>query len=263
MLADSFNPDDLRARLTRLSGKRLTRFLRVISTFDFLHSLLPSTKRAPSAIRRAPTSECAALARNHAIRVEAEANIDLIVLTQPEHPVAAAFLAGIERLGYVHPYTRLSSLHLPIGARHVFHADLDSLSRPLKEWFLVAATQGANIVTLAQPSGQPSSGDLTGAAPATGADAHDQSDALSESQMKCFPSTSSRLDALLEAAETERFTALVFESDEELRLLHLNWICFSEIRPPRRTTPTWQGPRGAPERTGRISALARSLIAGR
>lgn len=229
VLADSLSAEELRARVTRLSGKRRTRFLRVMSTFDFLQSLLPSTKRAPSATRRALASQCAGIARHHGILLEGESNVDLIVLAQPDHPVTAAYLAGIERLGYVHPYARLGALHLPVGVRHLFHADFHSLIRPLKDWFLVAATQGANVVTLPLPSREPSSENVNGPGLAKGAVASDQSDDSPGRQIKCYPSSSSRLDALLDAAEAGHFTSLVFESDEDLRLFHLNCICFSEM----------------------------------
>lgn len=211
VLVDSIPSDEISERILDACGKRRCQFLTVSTTFDYVQSLLPRSARVSEAVRRRVASECYSLFEEHSAPLSSLRTPDHLVLDQPQHPFAQAYLAGLQQLGFVHPYPDLARLRLPAGVQHIFHYDFNFSPDRLRSWFLAAMPSGVTVWSTSPP--KRSRGNRE------------------EPLIRSFDSEGWRRDALLDAATSGEYRFIVFERVDDLRRFHLSCLCFANLNP--------------------------------
>lgn len=216
VLVDSIPCDKILDRLRDACGKRRCQYLTVSTTFDYLQSLLPHSTQVSESIRRRLASECYSLLEEYSVPLSSLRSPDHLVLDRPQHPYSQAYLSGLRKLGFVHPYPELQRIRLPVGVQHVFHYDFNYSPERLRSWFLAATHSGVTVWSMSPPKRS-----LGGSV---------------KPLIRSFDSEGWRRDALLDAATSGAYRFIVFERVDDLRRFHLSCLCFANINPTV-TTP--------------------------
>ncbi|HRP04886.1 MAG TPA: hypothetical protein PLV87_08245 [Opitutaceae bacterium] len=233
LMVDGTDPHRLATLVSKHSGKRRTIDLSILSTLDALQTLLPPRYRSTPLIRERIAAEARRIALEYGVEVPLNVTLDQLVADQPEHPAAAAYLAGLHNLGLRHPYQDLSSLALPSRVSHIFHADLHRVPDAVLAWFLDAIPRGVSVTAVCadrhklnrqlpslclpasvpEPAPQPAVSSLNG------------------THLCSFDTDADRREALVEAVDSGRYQYIFFSSERDLVEFELTClvrsVCFS------------------------------------
>lgn len=218
LVVDGTDPHLLAAQIAKLSGKRRTVDLSILSTFDALQTLLPPRFRSTSVVRERMASEARRIASECGLTLPWGVTLDELVADDPDNAAVAAYLVGLDSLGFRHPYQQLSRLTLPSGVKHIFHANLDKVPDAVLTWFLDAIPRGTSITALC-PDRHKLNRRLPPLSMATFVPEPRPATTLAAVNGKrfcAFDSPAARSEALLDAVATERYQYVYFSSESDL-----------------------------------------------
>jgi len=136
VLAPSAQVDELGYTLASHLGKRRSELLRVESDMHMLHRLRGDREPLTTRRRQSVIDELSASVPTIAEFVESGQSLDTLVLTDPDHPYAHAYQAGLASLGVLHPYRNLNDVELPVDLRVLYVVSPDQLPQQVVNWAL-------------------------------------------------------------------------------------------------------------------------------